>query len=395
MEQAITMDKRQVEEKDNQDIRHDDERSAMCYRIDEQRLVETGKQTSAESAPLLPDLARPDKSVVELRDELKEMDKRHSAEIGELQRKHDDERHPKTNEFTAGMVRDKTRKHPSELVPVPASAHEPANGRFAAMAPYFLDGLHNPEGLKLAEEINDLIKLKKLEENEEAIKVILKTFPDVGKFGIGVFAEEYYLNDPWRKANLAEPVELLDGALVRDKEGAYRPAAGGNPVLVDKGDSVVVKDLEQGPAAAIELMMAKGSTAIRVHGSKREQEAMWLAATVKGLAVVDYEPSKETREKLADMYAKEALAKAAGDITIVNKSQPCVSEGIYEGKITEVADGFAKQKAGRDPDVFVRHDLSKLSRVPEKDEVVGIQYKNGRGQVSEKEVGVEKAVQVR
>lgn len=286
-------------------------------------------------------------------------------------------------------------KHPSELEPVPTSAHEPVNGRFAAMAPYWLDGFHNPEGLKLAQEINALIKLKKLEENEEAIKVILKTHPDARKFGIGVFAEEYYLNDPWRKANLAEPVTLLDGALVRDKEGAYRPAAGGSPVLVDKGNSVVVKDLDHGPAAAVALMMAKGSTAIRVSGNKREQEAMWLAATVAGLAVVDYEPSKETREKLADMYAAVALAKATGDIKIINRSQPCVNEGVYEGKITEVADGFAKQKAGRDPDVFVRHDLSKLSRVPEKDEVVGIQYKNGRGQVSEKEVGVEKVGKVR
>lgn len=391
MEQETTIGKRHTDEKDNQDIRHDDERSAMCYRIDEQRMVETGKQTAAESAPLLPDLARPDKSVVELRKDLEELDKRHSAEIGELQRKHDDERNPMTNEFTAGIVRDKSRKHPSELVPVPASAHEPVNGRFAAMAPYWLDGLHNPEGLKLAEEINELIRLKKLVENEEAIGVILKTFPDARKFGIGVFAEEYYLNDPWRKANLAEPVTLLGGALVRDKEGAYRPAGGGLPVLVDKGDSVVVKDMEQGPAAAVALMIAKGSTAIRVHGSKREQEAMWLAATVKGLAVVDYEPSKETREKLADMYAKLALVKAASDIEIINRSQPCVTEGVYEGKILAVKDGVAVQKVGRDPDVVVRHDLKNLSRMPEVGEVVGIQYKNGRGQVSEKVMGVEKA----
>lgn len=295
-------------------------------------------------------------------------------------------------ECTVGLVRDKTRKHPSELEPVSASAHEPVNGRFAVAAPYWLDGLHNPEGLKLAEEINELIRLKKLEENEEAIKVILKTFPDARKFGIGVFAEKYYLNDPWRKANLAEPVTLLGGALTRDKEGAYRPTGGGLPVLVDKGDTAVVKDWEHGPRAAIELMKAKGSTAIRLNGSNREKEAMWLAAMVGGLAVVDYEPSKETRMKLADMYAKEALAKAAGgDIEIINRSQPCVGEGVYEGKITEVIDGFAKQKAGRDPDVFVRHDLKNLSRMPEVGEVVGIQYKNGRGQVSEKVMGVEKA----
>lgn len=394
MEQVITMDKRQVEEKDNQDIRHDDERSAMCYRIDEQRQVETGKQTAAESAPLLPDLARPDKSVVELRKDLEELDKRHSAEIGELQRKHDDERNPMTNEFTAGIVRDKSRKHPSELVPVPASAHEPVNGRFAAMAPYWLDGLHNPEGLKLAEEINELIGLKKLVENEEAIKVILKTHSDARKFGIGVFAEEYYLNDPWRKANLAEPVTLLDGALVRDKEGAYRPAAGGSPVLVDKGDTAVVKDWERGPAAVIELMKAKGSTAIRLNGNKREQEAMWLAAMVGGLAVVDYEPSKETREKLADMYAKEALVKAAGgDIEIINKSQPCVSEGIYSGKILAVKDGVAVQKVGRDPDVVVRHDLKNLSHPVNEGEVLDIGYKGGQGIVGGR--GVEKAGQGR
>jgi len=302
---------------------------------------------------------------------------------------------PGTNqdECTVKVVRN--IKHPSELVPIPQSAHEPANGRFAAMAPYWLDGFHNPEGLKLAEAINELIKLKKLEENEEAIKVILKTHPDARKFGIGVFAEEFYLSDPWRKANPAEPGSLLDGALTRDKEGAYRPSAGGMPVVVDKGDSVVVKDLEQGPRAAVALMMAKGSTAIRLNGNKKTQEAMWLAATVAGLAVVDYEPSKETREKLADMLAKEALAKAAekNDVEIINRSQPCVNEGIYSGKILSVENGVAVQKVGRDPDVVVRHDLSKLSQPVKEGEVLDIAYKGGQGLVVGK--GLEKAGQER
>ena len=263
------------------------------------------------------------------------------------------------------------------------------------MAPYWLDGFHNPEGLKLAEAINELIKLKKLEENEEAIKVVLKTHPDARKFGIGVFAEEFYLSDPWRKANPAEPGSLLDGALTRDKEGAYRPSAGGMPVVVDKGDSVVVKDLEQGPKAAIALMIAKGSTAIRLNGNKKTQEAMWLAATVAGLAVVDYEPSKETREKLADMLAKEALAKAAekNDVEIINRTQPCVNEGIYSGKILSVENGVAVQKVGRDPDVVVRHDLSKLSQPVKEGEVLDIAYKGGQGLVVGK--GLEKAGQER
>lgn len=63
----------------------------------------------------------------------------------------------------------------------------------------------------------------------------------------------------------------------------------------------------------------------------------------------------------------------------------CVSEGRHSGKILAIEDGQVVQKIGRDPDVTVRHDISKLSRVPEVGAVEDISYdKSGRGIVKEK-----------
>lgn len=111
-------------------------------------------------------------------------------------------------------------------------------GRFAVMAPYWLNGLHNTEGLALAEQVNQLVVESKLEEQEEKVAQLLLSFPAARQFGLGVVPKEQYLDDPWRKANPAQPINLLNEALVRDKDGAYRPAAGGRPVLWDKGDSL-------------------------------------------------------------------------------------------------------------------------------------------------------------
>jgi hypothetical protein len=166
--------------------------------------------------------------------------------------------------------------------------------------------------------------------------------------------------------------------LVRDKQGAYRPAGGGRPVLLDEGNSLSIKSMEHGPKAIVELAMAKGWTAINLTGNKRTQEAIWLEASFAGLQVQGYEPSKAAKIKLAEMFAQEQQ-----NIEIVNKS---VADGSYNGKILDVKNGIVVQKIGRDPDVVARHDISKLSRVPDKNEVCSIAYRGGRGEVSSKEI---------
>ena len=254
--------------------------------------------------------------------------------------------------------------------PSPTQTQEVDNGRFSVMAPYWLSGLHNKDGLALAEEVNKLVAASKLQEQEEAIKQLLLTYPTAKRFGIDVVPERRYLEDQHRKMNMAEPRSLLDGAFVRDKEGAYRPAAGGRAMLVDKGDTLVLKKGEQNLEAAIELAKAKGWTAISLTGKPKVVEAAWISAQLAGIEVINYTPSKEAQTKLAERLAQRP-----------------VTQGNYEGKILDVQGNQVIQKTGRDPDVFVRHNIANLSRVPVKNEVVGISYKDGKGVVSGKEVG--------
>lgn len=105
-------------------------------------------------------------------------------------------------------------------------------------------------------------------------------------------------------------------------------------------------------------------------GKPKVVEAAWIAAQLAGIEVTNYIPTKEAQSKLAERLAQRP-----------------VTRGSYEGKILDVQDNQVIQKTGRDPDVFVRHDIANLSRVPVKDEVVGILYKDGKGLVSGKELG--------
>ena len=80
--------------------------------------------------------------------------------------------------------------------------------------------------------------LQQLQEENDAIEQILAVnYPDARRFGLAVLSEKKHLDEPHRKMNLAEPKSLMKSAFVRDKDGAYHPAAGGRAVLLDKGDS--------------------------------------------------------------------------------------------------------------------------------------------------------------
>lgn len=186
------------------------------------------------------------------------------------------------------------------------------DGRFAILASYWVNGLHNAEGIALANKLNAVIKEKGLAEDEQAIARLLSIHEKARQLGLSVVSEQKYLNDPFRKANQAEPVSLLAGAFVRDKEGAYRPAGGGRAVLVDKGDSLSLKSKDKaGYAAAMELARAKGWTAIELKGKPAMMAEAWLEAKLIGLDVVNYKPSEKDIEKYNERLAQEAAVKAA------------------------------------------------------------------------------------
>jgi hypothetical protein len=182
----------------------------------------------------------------------------------------------------------------------------------AVMAPYWLDGLHNHEGLKLAEQLNRMIEAEKLAKNRAAIATLVNTFPDHRRLGLEVVPRSKYLSDPHRKANLAEPDQLLGGELIRDKEGAYRPKAGGLAVLKDDGESLVLKNKsQQAYRGVMELALAKGWKAIELKGKPKMLPQAWLEAKLMGLDVVNYTPNEKDREQLAQRMAEEVKKREA------------------------------------------------------------------------------------
>lgn len=184
------------------------------------------------------------------------------------------------------------------------------SGRYAVMAPYWLDGLHNAEGLALAAELNGIINANGLARDSEAIARLMKGRERALMLELAVVPEERLLGDPMMRRNPAEPEFLLDGELARDKEGAYRPKAGGRVVLEDKGDSLVVKGKsEQSYKAAIELAVAKGWTAIELSGKATMLADAWLEAKMQGLDVVNYSPTKEDEKRFAERMAKETAGR--------------------------------------------------------------------------------------
>ena len=265
-----------------------------------------------------------------------------------------------------------------------AIAGEAPDTRFAVNAPYWLNGLHNQAGLELAEEINKVLASKKLQEEKDAIEQILANYPDARRFGLAVISEKKHLDEPHRKMNLAEPNSLLENAFVRDKDGAYRPAAGGRAILLDKGDSLVLKNKDAASyEAAVELARAKGWTAIKLNGRPAMMEQAWIAAKLAGIEVTNYQPTKEAQAKFADRVA----AQKSENIIEINRveGEPSVSVGSFEGKILRFENGQAVQKTGREPDITVRHDISKLSKVLVVGEVASIKYdKDGRSLVEDK-----------
>ena len=193
------------------------------------------------------------------------------------------------------------------------------------MAPYWLNGLHNKAGIDIANQLNKFILENKLSEDKEAIERLLLAQEKARKLGLEAVFEQVYLNDLEYKRNVAEPPKLLGGNLVRDKEGAYRPAGGGNPVLVDKGESLTLKNKgQEAYRGAMELALAKGWTAIELKGSQKMMADAWLEAKLLNLTVANYKPSEKDQERLAQRVAE--LSKQRGRDTSSQAQQTAMQQ---------------------------------------------------------------------
>ncbi|MES2879206.1 MAG: LPD7 domain-containing protein [Pseudomonadota bacterium] len=303
-----------------------------------------------------------------------------------------------------------------------------ADTRFAVMAPYWRDGLHNFAGLAMAEEINKAIKTEQLAGDKNAITRLLAAYPKARNFGIDVVGESQYLDDPWRKANPCEPKTLVQGQLVRDKEGAYRPKAGGMALLQDQGDALVLKSKgAEAYQGAMELALSKGWKAIELKGKPAMLADAWLEARMLGLDVVNYAPTDLDRAKYAERLAKESQRKAAeqsselvevrpavstqkplaavpnaafaeparqslADVATV-AAGPVVNEGCHYGRITVVDGNRIAQKVGREPDKIVWHSIANLKgQVPGVGDMAEIKYMQGKGMVIDKGLSQGKGV---
>lgn len=184
--------------------------------------------------------------------------------------------------------------------------------RFAVMAPYWINGLHNAEGIALASQINKSVLEKSLSENREAIDRLMSLHEKARLLGLSTVPESRYLNDPDIKRDAANPWFLLEGALVRDKDGAYRPKDGGRVVLQDKGDSLVLKN--KGDLAfrgVMELAVAKGWTAIELKGKPAAMAEAWVEAKLMGLDVVNYKPAEKDMARFEARLVEENQRRVA------------------------------------------------------------------------------------
>lgn len=228
---------------------------------------------------------------------------------------------------------------PSEAATAPLETAEQATSEaeFAVMAPYWLDGLHNFAGIEMAKEVNRLIESEKLAKDKAAVARMLTTYPEGRRLGVEIVPRAKYLNDPHLKANVGEPTHLLAGELVRDKEGAYRPSAGGPAVLKDNGTALVLKNKsDQAYRGAMELALAKGWKAIELKGKPKVLAQAWLEAKVMGLEVVNYSPSEQDRQKLAQRMAEEVRKREAAQAR-------AESQGPETVEVRPVLDAAGKQ----------------------------------------------------
>ncbi len=184
----------------------------------------------------------------------------------------------------------------------------------------------NVEGLALERELNNALQAAGLDRDAAAMAKWMKENKRAVIFELAVVPVEQFLKDEHRREDRARPGKLLGGELVRDKEGFYRPQAGGKVVLEDKGESLSIKGKsEQAYKAMIELAKAKGWTAIELSGNKAMLAGAWLEAKMQNVEVVNYTPTKEDQQRLVDRLAKASLESPKVEQTEGIEARPSVA----------------------------------------------------------------------
>lgn len=281
---------------------------------------------------------------------------------------------------------------------------------YAVHAAYWLAGIHNAEGIKLANEMNKFIRDNQLTKDRDAILRLLAAQESARMLAVRIDTEQEHLKDVHWISNVAEPKHLLNGEFIRDEKGVYRGVNAGHAAVVDTNDKLVLKDKSaKGYAAIIELAHAKGWTAIELTGGQGQMAAAWTEAQMHTppIQIVNYKPTEKDIKRLAVRIAEEAALKngnvAEQEPDVV--AQRAVDDGVetpvrkeptldspkietslkHSGTVQDVKDGILKQNTGRGR--FVYHDISKLDGdVPEVGKMALVQYgANGLGKVSEVE----------
>jgi N12 class adenine-specific DNA methylase/predicted RNA methylase len=203
------------------------------------------------------------------------------------------------------------------------------------------------------------------------------------------------------KTRLVEtlPDDIQDGWIVMN---APRPLRGNETFngefvsgrfysVIDPDDLMAEKYVEKNLELDARLLVAIPrdlQMEMAMHGSNYRDRYMEVDADQR------YEMLSSSLNKLRDMpYGEltELLSKAievqAREIG-QQKVPGVVNEGFYSGRVSKIEGGIVTQKIGRDPDMVVLHEVSRLSGLPNIDEVVDIQYRGGKGEVTDKSKSV-------
>ena len=247
-------------------------------------------------------------------------------------------------------------------------------GELAVMAPYWLNGLHNKQGIELAKRINEVINEEErlIIRNPQSIQKLMATlFPEAKPLGLHIVAMEQYRTDELLKANPAEPASLLAGAFTRDKEGAYRPSAGGPVVIQDRGDAVdLTSESHDAYQASIGLAKAKGWKPTELDLARLAKAFAAQGGLPEQAQPVEQEPETKAAEHSQTM---QAVRESWDEI------MPA-TDGHHVGPIVAVDGQFICQKTGRDPQQIIWHDTKKMDgHVPAIGQTAEIRYQDGRG----------------
>ncbi|MDB0572409.1 hypothetical protein LBW59_16735 [Ralstonia solanacearum] len=247
-------------------------------------------------------------------------------------------------------------------------------GELAVMAPYWLNGVHNKQGIELAKRINAGLddEDRHIIRNPQSIQKLMNTLhPEAKRLGLHIVTMEQYRTDELLKANPAEPASLLAGAFTRDKEGAYRPSAGGPVVIQDRGDAVdLTSESHDAYQAFIELAKAKGLKPTELDLARLAKAFADQGGLPAQAQPVQQEPETEATEHSQTM---QAVRESWDEI------MPA-TDGHHVGPIVAVDGQFICQKTGRDPKQIIWHDTKKMDgHVPSIGQSAEIRYQGGRG----------------